>query len=128
MQPVTIIFSQQPCFKFAVFKIVSMLSKNQNPISCSQSLKYLDSTGSNIEIRIPYVPDYNDDQIEKIARFLAPLQNVTKIRVLPYHNYAGSKYEALNIPNTLPNRLPTDAEIKSAAETIKNIANFVVLY
>ena len=92
-----------------------------------ENLAYLNSLKKNIEIRIPYVPEYNDSQIEKIANFLALLQNVTKIRVLPYHNYAGSKYEALNIPNTLPNRLPTDAEIKSAVETIKNITNFVVL-
>ena len=92
-----------------------------------ENLKYLNALGKQIEIRIPYVPEYNDSQIEKIANFLALLQNVTQIRVLPYHNYAGSKYEALNIPNTLPNRLPTDAEIKSAVETIKNITNFVVL-
>jgi pyruvate formate lyase activating enzyme len=93
-----------------------------------ENLKYLDSVGKNIEIRIPYVPDYNDDQIEKIARFLAPLQSITKIRLLPYHNYAGSKYKALNIPDTLPKCLPTDEEIKIAVETIKKLTNFVVLY
>ena len=82
----------------------------------------------NIEIRIPYVPDYNDGQIEKIACFLAPLNNITKIRVLPYHNYAGSKYQALNIKNTLPKRLPTDEEIQKAVKTIKNITNFVVIF
>ena len=93
-----------------------------------KNLLYLESLGKDIEIRIPYVPNYNDDQIEKIAYFLAPLQNITKIRILPYHNYAGSKYEALNMMNTLPERLPTDEEIKKAAEAIKNITNFVVLY
>ena len=93
-----------------------------------ENLKYLDSTGKDIEIRIPYIPNYNDTQIEKIAHFLAPLQNLTKVRVLPYHNYAGSKYKALNLPSTLPDKLPTDEEIQKAAETIKNITNFVVLY
>ena len=92
-----------------------------------ENLKYLDSLGKAIEIRIPYIPDYNDSQIEKTALFLAPLQNLTKIRVLPYHNYAGSKYKALNIPDTLPKRLPTDEEIKIAVETIKKLTNFVVL-
>lgn len=91
------------------------------------NLLYLDSIGKDIEIRIPYVPNCNDTQIEKIARFLAPLKHITKIRVLPYHNYAGSKYEALNLPNSLPKRLPTDDEIKKAAETIKKLTNFVVL-
>lgn len=92
-----------------------------------ENLKYLDSIGKDIEIRIPYVPDYNDGQIEKIARFLAPFNNITKIRVLPYHNYAGSKYEALKIPITLPKRLPKDEEIKKATETIKKLTDFVVL-
>ena len=73
-----------------------------------------------------HVPDFNDGQIEKIACFLAPLKNITKIRVLPYHNYAGSKYKALNIKNTLPERLPTDKEIQEAENTIKNITNSVI--
>ncbi len=93
-----------------------------------KNLKYLNSIGKDIEIRIPYVPDYNDSQIERIAYFLAPLQNIKKIRILPYHNYAGSKYKALDIANTLPERRPTDKEIQKAAETIKNITNFVVIY
>ena len=84
--------------------------------------------GKDIEIRIPYVPDFNDCQINKIACFLAPFKNITKIRVLPYHNYAGSKYKALDIMNTLPERLPTDEEIQKVAENIKNITNFVVLF
>jgi pyruvate formate lyase activating enzyme len=92
-----------------------------------ENLIYLDSIGKDIEIRIPYVPDYNDGQIEKIARFLAPLKGITKIRVLPYHNYAGSKYEALNMANTLPGRLPTDEELEAARNLIKNITKFVVL-
>jgi pyruvate-formate lyase-activating enzyme len=73
------------------------------------------------------VPDFNDGQIEKIACFLAPFKNIKKIRVLPYHNYAGSKYEALNLPNSLPKLLPTDEEIEKATETIKKLTNFVVL-
>lgn len=92
-----------------------------------ENLEYLDSLGKEIEIRIPYVPAYNDGQIEKIARFLAPFGSISKIRVLPYHNYAGSKYKALNIPDTLPSRVPTDEEVQKAAETVKSITNFVVL-
>ena len=92
-----------------------------------ENLIYLDSKGKDIEIRIPYVPDYNDGQIEKIACFLAQLINITKIRVLPYHNYAGSKYEALNMANTLPSRLPTDEELEAARNLMKSITNFAVL-
>lgn len=79
-----------------------------------ENLEYLSSVGHPVEIRIPYVPEYNKDQLEKIARFLKPLQNITKIKILPYHNYAGSKYDALGIPNTLPTLLPTAFEIQTA--------------
>ena len=83
-----------------------------------ENLKYIDSCNKSIEIRIPYVPEYNSDQIEKIAEFLKPLKNIKKVNVLPYHNYAGSKYAALHMENTLPRILPTDEEIKKAEEML----------
>ena len=76
------------------------------------NLRYIDSLGKKTEIRIPYVPSYNDNQINQIAEFLKELKNVTKVRVLPYHNYAGSKYEALDMENSLPVKLPDEEEIK----------------
>ena len=79
-----------------------------------ENIAYLDSIGKEIEVRIPYVPDYNNDQMEKIAVFLKQLKNVKKVKVLPYHNYAGSKYKALGIENILPERLPTVEEIVEA--------------
>lgn len=76
-----------------------------------ENLRKLDALGKPVEIRIPYVPDYNADQMEKIATFLQTLHNVTKVKVLAYHNYAGSKYAALGMENTLPERLPTAEEV-----------------
>ena len=92
-----------------------------------ENLLYLDSIGKDTEIRIPYVPDYNDGQIEKIARFLSKLKHIKKIRVLPYHNYAGSKYDALGMENTLPKRLPTDEEMTRAREILKNITDLEIV-
>lgn len=83
-----------------------------------ENLLYLDSCGVKTEIRIPFVPEKNGDQIEKIARFLKKLRHMTKVRVLPYHNYAGSKYNALNMPNTLPDRLPSEEELTHARQTL----------
>ena len=84
-----------------------------------ENLKYLDDCGKKIEIRIPYVPEFNDSQLPKIAEILSKFQNITKVRVLPYHNYAGSKYAALNIKNTLPEILPTNNEIIAAEAYVK---------
>ena len=92
-----------------------------------ENLKYLNSIGKDVEIRIPYVPDYNDKEIEKIARFLADLKNITKVRVLAYHNYAGSKYAALGMENTLPERVPTNEEVEQAREIIREITGLKVM-
>lgn len=82
------------------------------------NIKYIDSLDKSIEVRIPYVPNYNDNQPNQIAEFLRKLKNVPKVSVLPYHNYAGSKYDALNMKNTLPQALPTDKEIKTAEKVV----------
>lgn len=88
-----------------------------------ENLKYLDEKGAKTEIRIPYVPGYNSEEIEKIANFLSQCRNVVKIRVLPYHNYARSKYGALNMENALPKDLPGEEELKQAEKTLKTICN-----
>ena len=79
-----------------------------------ENLKRLDSLGCRYEIRIPYVPEYNDTEIRKISEFLRTLKNAHAVRVLPYHSFAGTKYSALGIKNSLPQRLPTEEEIASA--------------
>mgnify|MGYP004678387821 FL=1 len=63
---------------------------------------------------IPYIPNYNDNQISQIAEFLRTLKGIVRVRILPYHNYAASKYTALNIKNTLPPCIPAESEIKKA--------------
>ena len=85
-----------------------------------ENLRYIDACGRKTEIRIPYVPRYNADQVGKIAEFLAGLEHVTKVRVLAYHNYAGSKYDSLTMENTLPQvELPTQEEIRLAEELVE---------
>ena len=85
-----------------------------------ENLLYIDECGKKIEVRIPYVPGYNDSEIEKMAKFLTKLKNLTKVRVLPYHNYASSKYSALGMENTLPVNIPTDGEIEKAKQILKS--------
>lgn len=84
-----------------------------------ENLRYIDSCGKAIEVRIPFVPGYNDDQMEKIAGLLRTLSNVKKTKLLPYHNYAGSKYEALGMENTLPPTLPTEDRLQAAEAILR---------
>lgn len=90
------------------------------------NLKYIDSRGCKIEIRIPYVPGFNDNQIEKMGGFIKDLKKVTGVRVLPYHNYAGSKYASLGMENTLPQRIPTSEEMEKAEKTIESFGIKVI--
>ena len=83
-----------------------------------ENLKYLDKKSCKIEIRIPFVPGYNSEQIEKAGAFLKKLGGVVGVRILPYHNYATSKYKSLDIEDTLPGELPTKEQIKEAKNII----------
>ncbi len=78
------------------------------------NLAYLDDHGAKSEIRIPFVPEYNDNELYRIGDFLSKLNNISGVRILPYHNYAASKYESINIKNTLPSKLPSNDDILKA--------------
>ena len=86
-----------------------------------QNLRYLNSCGKDIEIRIPYVPDFNSGQIKKIAEYLADLKNIKKVKILSYHNYSTSKYGALGMKNTLPAVTPSEESIKAAESLFLNL-------
>ncbi len=86
------------------------------------NLKYIDSLGKKIEIRIPYVPKMNDNQIEKIGEFICKLKNVTKVRVLKYHNFAIDKYSGLGIKYPGDNIvMPEDKDILAAINQLKSM-------
>ena len=85
------------------------------------NLRYLDSLGKSTEIRIPLVPDYNDSQIDKLYGFVKELRNVKKVRVLPYHNYATSKFKALGMEALMPTRLPDNDDVKRAQSLFDQI-------
>lgn len=84
-----------------------------------ENLRYLDSVGKAVEIRIPFVPGFNDGEIEKLAELISELKNVTRVKILPYHNYAASKYASLGLAATLPQSLPTDEQLDSAREVMR---------
>ena len=67
-----------------------------------ENLRFLCQNGYKVEIRYPYVPGWNDGECDAIGSFLAKLPGITKVKVLGYHNFADGKYDALDLPNTLP--------------------------
>jgi len=65
-----------------------------------KNLALLTKAGTEIWVRIPVVPDFNDD-IEyhrDVARFLVELPGkIARVDLLPFHNYCQHKYEWLGI-------------------------------
>jgi pyruvate formate lyase activating enzyme len=91
-----------------------------------ENLRYLDNIEKHIEIRIPYVPGYNSGQIQKMADLLKTIKNILKIRLLPYHNYSETKYKSLGLISKMPKDLPSDEEIASAKEILKQSGHIII--
>ncbi len=66
------------------------------------NLRYLDRLGCKTELRVPCVPGVNDRELTAIHDLAGSLKSRPRTRVLPYHDLARSKYEALSLPCTLP--------------------------
>ena len=61
------------------------------------NLRFLGEKNAPVEIRVPFVPGFNAGEVDKIVRFAAEIKSVRAIRILPYHDYARAKYDALGI-------------------------------
>ena len=83
-----------------------------------ENIKYVNSLGIPMEIRYPYIPTMNDDQAEKIAYFVKELKTVKCLRVLPYHNYAETKYSSIGF-SFVDFPVPTKSEILSVLNKMK---------
>ena len=84
-----------------------------------ENLAYLCERGCSIEVRYPLVKGYNDGECESIARLLCRLPQITKIKVLQYHSFSASRYEALNMVNTLPNTVTEPRDVEAAVALLR---------
>ncbi len=78
------------------------------------NLVLLDQNNAQISIRIPIIPEINDDMdnIEKTIDFISSLKNVVSVDLLPFHNIMVDKYKRLKIPFLLSNiKQPDDEEM-----------------
>lgn len=87
-----------------------------------ENLRALDAAGKKIEIRIPLIPGINDGEanLNASGELLSGLANLTLVRVLPYHDYARSKYRSLGMTDTMPHVTPPDdAALKRAVDILR---------
>lgn len=68
-----------------------------NRIILENARKIAQSGKTELTIRVPVIPTFNDtpEEIRAIAEFAASLPGVTKIHLLPYHRLGSDKYTAL---------------------------------
>ncbi len=68
-----------------------------------ENLQALDQRHSNIWIRLPVVPGFNDDEenLRQTARFVAGLRHVSLVDLLPFHRTGLHKFERLGLTHSL---------------------------
>jgi pyruvate formate lyase activating enzyme len=76
------------------------------------NLEQLSMQKIHIWVRVPVIPSINTDgEMEKIAAFLKPLDNIERIELLPYHRFGINKYKQLGIEYQLPDVCEPDEEL-----------------
>ena len=115
-------------FKHADSAEHKKLTGSGNELIC-KNLQWLSDQGARIEIRIPVVPGCNDsaDNMERTADFLSKLQ-LEAVRLLPYHSLAGSKYGAVNMPDTMPKVPAPDSETMERFAAVLQSRGLTVKY
>lgn len=85
--------------------------------------RYANSKGNLIRIRHVIVPDitYKPEYLKRVGYFMAELENVKQLEVLPYHDMGKVKYEKLGKDYPLKDTKPlSNKEAAEAQEIILN--------
>lgn len=90
-----------------------------------ENLRFLSKSGACIEVRIPLVKGYNDNEIEDIAKMLSTL-NIQKVKVLKYHSLARSRYEALSMLDTKTNVEDVENAVKILLRRKRRLKSTVI--
>ena len=92
---------------------------NESALALAQ---FLSERGKRMWIRHVLVPGWTtgEDDLRRLADFIAGLKTVDRVEVLPYHAMARHKYEELHLPYRLGDTpAPTAEEIARAEEILR---------
>lgn len=64
-----------------------------------ENLKRLNDLGKDIIIRVPVIPGYSDsgENLKSVAGFLSELKSVSRVDILPVHEYGKAKYPEIGM-------------------------------
>ncbi|MBM3789366.1 MAG: glycyl-radical enzyme activating protein [Acidobacteria bacterium] len=86
------------------------------------NLKALAAAGSNLWVRVPLIPGISDrrENIEGIAEFVARLDRLPPVHILPYHRIGGDKYRRIGLAYGLEElQAPAGPDIELAASILR---------
>jgi pyruvate formate lyase activating enzyme len=89
-----------------------------------ENLRRLSERGKAVEVRIPLIPGYNDGEetIGLTGAILGKIKTLTRVVILPYHDYARSKYTAMGMEDTMPHvSSPSDRDLLRAAGLLQAV-------
>ncbi len=98
-----------------------------NDLMLLNARKIAESGMTNLVIRVPVIPTFNDtpEEIASIARFSDRLPGVSKIHLLPYHRLGQDKYEGLSREYLMGDILPPENEhmamLKKTVESVSRL-------
>jgi pyruvate formate lyase activating enzyme len=95
------------------------------------NLRNLDAAEAAVEIRVPVIPQFNDDEksLEEIGCLLGNLRNIKAVRLLAYHNMSGSKYAAVGKSYPMPDSIlpPSKEDMKKFQRFLSGYCKNVIL-
>jgi pyruvate formate lyase activating enzyme len=127
---------------YADSKIMKMVSKKANLFLCDikhmdtevheqftgvgnklilDNIRFLSTTGKDIIIRIPIIPDFNDEKanIEATGKFVASLSGIIRVDILPFNAGGKEKSARLAFENKyLQVEAPSQEQMKSIAKDL----------
>ena len=98
-----------------------------NELMLENARKIAASGQTNLVIRVPVIPTFNDtpEEISGIARFADKLPGVKKIHLLPYHRLGQDKYDGLGREYLMKDILPPEQEhmlmLKKVVENVSRL-------
>ena len=85
-----------------------------------ENLRRLNDDGCEIWVRIPVIPGVNDSEAEiyAIADFLAPMENIRWVELLPFHTLGSEKYPSLGREYPMSDVIPPSKDKMKELEAI----------
>lgn len=89
-----------------------------------ENLQALDEVPTDIWIRLPIVPGFNDDldDLGRIAQFVARRRRVTRVSLLPFHRTGVHKFQRLGLPQALDGvEAPSAARLTAVSQLFADV-------